>query len=202
LQDRYAQRREGRDGFVSGPFQCWSYLVPGEYVKMWDRTYLPTKFKCMQVGVTWSPDMSTSVYLEEDDRDEVVFQCQKRCRNTEGCRHFTVMFPGLCRMAGESSVPLPAEGAISGPPQPDCLTDLNSEAPLGHTFMRKFSSGEKWEASDSPPLRGTLVAPATLAAGGLVAMLVWWRRRPGGELAPPRMVAVDLEDLLEGTAQE
>jgi len=182
---------------VSGPFQCWSYLVPGKYAEVWNYTYLPTRFRCMQIGVTWSPDMTTSSYIE-GERDEVVFKCQQKCQDTEGCQHFTVMFPGLCRLADESSVPLPAEQAISGPPTQEC-DKSSSEAPLGHTFMRKYTSSAQWVPSRLR-LHADFAGPVAIAAGSALAALVWFRRRSSRSGLMPLMV--DLEESLQVEAQE
>lgn len=196
LQDRYALRREGRDGFVSGPFQCWSYLMPGKYTMVHNDTFLPTRFRCMQIGVTWSPDMSTSTYIA-GDRDKVVFACQQKCKDTDGCAHFTVMFPGLCRLASNTAVPLPAERTISGPPTEEC-DDLSSEAPLGHTFMRKFAS--RPELAPTRSLVHASVAIPAVLVGVAVAALLWQRKRSSNTATLLGMV--DLEESLEHEAQE
>jgi len=198
LQDRYAQRREYREGFISGPFQCWSYLVPGEYAKLdTNHTYVPPQFRCMQIGVTWSPDL-TSTYME-GGRDELVFKCQQKCQDTEGCRHFTAMFPGLCRLAGEFAVPLPAEQAISGPPSNEC-DEPASDADFGHTLMRKFESGPR-VSTPSFLSRPAAVGPVALLSA-VAAALVWQRRRTRTNAAFVRPMLVDLEESIEGAAQE
>lgn len=197
LQDRYAQRRENREGFVSGPFQCWSYLIPGMYAMLQsNHTYVPARFRCMQIGVTWSPDLTASSHID-GERDEVVFACQEKCQDTEGCTHFTVMFPGLCRLAGSAAVPLPAEQAISGPPSPDC-EDPTSDAPMGHTFMRKFEAGP--EVSTSRFFTSAAVAVPAALLGALATALVWQRRR--SSIAVTRSQLVDLEESLELISQE
>jgi len=198
LQDRYAHRREKSEGFVSGPFQCWSYLIPGMYARLQsNHTYVPVRFSCMQVGVTWSPDLTVSSHIH-GERDEVVFACQEKCRDTEGCKHFTVMFPGLCRLAGSAAVPLPAEQAISGPPSADC-EDPTSDAPLGHTFMRKFESGPEASTSRFFPNAAAAGVPVALL-GALAAALVWQRRRSGTTVPRPQLV--DLEDSLQCIPRE
>lgn len=198
LQDRYAQRREYREGFISGPFQCWSYLVPGEYTKLdTNHTYVPTQFRCMQIGVTWAPDL-TSTHMPDVGHDELVFKCQQKCQDTEGCRHFTAMFPGLCRLAGEFAVPVPAEQAISGPPSNEC-DEPASDADFGHTLMRKFESGP-WVSTPSFLSRPAAVGPVALLSA--VAAALVWQRRTRTSAAFVRPMLVDLEESIEGAAQE
>jgi len=168
--------------------------VPGKYTQAWNHTYLPTKFRCMQLGITWSPDLTTSINIA-GERDEVVFSCQQKCQDTEGCAHFTVMFPNLCRLAGHLAVPLPAELTLSGPATQDC-DSFDSEAPLGHTLMRKFSDSPQPEEPSSS-LRITFVAPLALATGGLVVALAAWRRRQpdrSGERGEMVRTVIDLEE--------
>lgn len=189
LEDRYAIRREGRQGFVSGPFQCWNYLVPGKYVKLQSHTFLPIRFRCMQVGVTWSPDMAPSISIQ-GERDDVVFACQKMCRDTMGCKHFTVMFPSLCRLADQSAKPLPAEQAISGTPTQEC--DPTSEASLPeHTFMRKFPIGWQLALRSQP-----ILVPGALAASGVAALI--WLRWPSRAVEP---ALADMEESLQNAPE-
>lgn len=174
LEDRYAERRELRPGYISGPFQCWSYLLPGEYTKLRNHTYVPQRFRCMQIGITWSPDLA-SVDLTDlsGDRDEVVFACQERCRNTQGCKHFTLMFPSLCRLAADTATPLPAVSSISGPPTGDCES-LMSDAPLAHTFMRKYSADIP---PSSPHLHSVALASSAVALTASAAFVAVMVRR-------------------------
>jgi len=112
----------------------------------------------------------------EGDRDEAVFSCQQKCRNTTGCAHFTVMFPSLCRLADKDAVPLRAEQAISGPPTPEC-DDLSSEAPLGHTFMRKYSEPSGLQRLGSPTSIFIFGSLALASSAAFVAALLVRRRR-------------------------
>lgn len=173
----------------------------GEYTKMHDHTYMPEGFRCMQVGITWSPDMTASSLLR-GDRDEVVFACQQTCRDTEGCKHFTVMFPSLCRLAAAAAVSVPAENTISGPPVPEC-EDVLSEAPLAHTFMKKFEAESEFpvpvSSSTSLPRVSQAVGAIAISAS-FVAAVVLCRRRRSNE-SWQLMNSVDLEESLQLTTE-
>lgn len=147
-------------------------MLPGEYTRLRNHTYVPQKFRCMQIGVTWSPDMAPSTTLT-GDRDEVVLACQEQCHNMEGCKHFTIMFPGLCRFAGEGAAPLPAPSAVSGPPLGMC-DDMMSDAPFAHTFMRKYVTDLQPPGPDVRNVHnvalGTLAA--ALATSGAFAVVM------------------------------
>lgn len=194
LQNRFALRREQRVGFVSGPFQCWSYLIPGQYAMISNTSYVPTRFRCMQTGVTWSPDMTTSSHFH-GERDEVVFACQQKCRDTKDCAHFTVMFPSLCRLASHEAQPLPAEEAISGPPAPECDDSTFVFSPLGHTFMRKYESNKATSNSRSV-FRVAMIGPAALLVAAAAVMMRRRRRSTSAQVAPLR-VPLDLEESLQ-----
>lgn len=169
--------------------------MPGKYTMLQNNTFLPARFRCMQTGVTWSPDMAVSTTIH-GERDEVVFACQQRCQDTEGCKHFTVMFPSLCRLAGAASAPLPAESAISGPPSQDCVDDPLSESPMAHTFMRKFRAAPEVSAPPGASPLASVVGPAALAVTFALAAVMWQRRRSRRAAALPISV-VDLEESLQ-----
>lgn len=138
LQDHFALRQEKQGGFVSGPFQCWTYLMPNLYSDGGNYTYLPHKFRCMQPGVTWEPDMDTPTVIM-GARDDVVLKCQDKCHKTFGCKHFTVIFPNTCKFAGSGAHPTKSTiVAMSGPDVPRC-DHPGDVFEKSHTFMRKFS---------------------------------------------------------------
>lgn len=179
LQDQYALRRGRRPGFVSGPFHCWEYLVPGKF------TRTVPKFRCMQIGVVWEPDMyAVPPRLLGGEREEVVLRCQKLCGNTSGCAHFTVMFPSTCRLAGTSAVPVPAAPqTMSGPATSECagaeVSNLPSPSLGRHALINRavlLQAIARHAASGSEVHAPLVIAMVMLA----VALAALWRR--GGPL--------------------
>jgi len=115
LQDAFAVQRTSQPGYMSGPFQCGSYIKGEMFTKVLGNSYLPKEFRCMQTGVAYSPDMAMPKHIQ-GNRSFVVKTCQQRCGDTEGCHFFTVHFPGMCRLAGAGATPLPGMASVmSGP---------------------------------------------------------------------------------------
>lgn len=131
LQDQTALRRAGRQGFVAGPFQCWSTVHEEESDAVTVRTdFVPDKFKCMTVGVTFEPAVEFPTELPGSWAD-VVTQCQGACFVSNGCTHFAVQASTFaCKLSTKEAVPMPSsEDWISGPPVCDTNTDV---------FMQKY----------------------------------------------------------------
>jgi len=178
LQDAFAIKREQRAGFLSGPFECWSSLTPGKFAKIDEDVFVPEKFRCMQVGVIWQPALETPVHIY-GEREEVVRQCQARCKGTWGCGHFTALFPNLCQLAGGSARPLPAVvSTMSGPAVSRC----QERGYIGHTFMKKAAVLPDGVREKSSIDNRTLCAIAMIACGVLLALArlpLAQRRTPG-----------------------
>eukprot|EP00445_Apocalathium_hangoei_P008439 CAMPEP_0203867604 /NCGR_PEP_ID=MMETSP0359-20131031/16619_1 /ASSEMBLY_ACC=CAM_ASM_000338 /TAXON_ID=268821 /ORGANISM="Scrippsiella Hangoei, Strain SHTV-5" /LENGTH=454 /DNA_ID=CAMNT_0050785881 /DNA_START=1 /DNA_END=1365 /DNA_ORIENTATION=- len=100
LQDAFAvSRTTGQEGYISGPFRCPSYLDSGKFTKVDENSYLPKRFECMRPGAVWSPDMTLPRILD-GDREQVLESCKGLCDGTDGCKHFTVVFPATCHLIG------------------------------------------------------------------------------------------------------
>merc|ERR1719362_1127495 len=99
-------------------------------------TYLPARFRCMQLGILWQPDL-TGPSVVNGRREQAIFDCQRRCQDTPACEHFTVLFPNTCHLAGAEAKPLPSGGsAMSGPAWQNCDSHPNVSAPWAATFMK------------------------------------------------------------------
>lgn len=183
LQDAFALRRDYQANFVSGPFQCWSYLHDSGLVEVGVEQFLPKQFNCMQVGVSWEPVMQwrSGRVLPGSQKDQIV-GCQSLCSRTTGCGHFTMeVSTRTCKLSGEDATPLPGVfNSISGPPA--CTDDTR-------TFMRKFSQGEV-ESSRSC-LVGVGVAALGLVVVGAAVLYV---RRPKKEYTTRDLLVDGMEE--------
>jgi hypothetical protein len=150
IQDAFALRRDYQSDFVSGPFQCWSYLRHAGLVRVGVEQFLPKQFNCMQVGVSWEPVMQwrSGKVLAGTQADQIQ-GCQSLCARTKGCKHFTMeVSMRTCKLAGGDAVPLPGVfNTISGPPV--CTANP-------HTFMRKFTVGQVQRSWSYSTLAGSL----------------------------------------------
>lgn len=114
LQDAFAVRRSARPGFLSGPFQCWSYVDSDDFTRTNVKTYLANEFRCIEDEVTYHPNLGLT-RLMEGGRTEVVRACMQHCADTEGCEHFTVHFPSTCSLSGPEAKPVSSIfGTLSG----------------------------------------------------------------------------------------
>lgn len=163
LQDAFALRRDYQSDYVSGPFECWSYLKAAGLVKVGEEQFLPKQFKCMQVGVGWEPVMQwrSGRVLAGTQADQIM-ECQSLCARTPTCGHFTMeVSTRTCKLAGKDASPLPGIfNSISGPP-------VCTENPK--TFMRKFSVGEAQRSWSYTGVAGAL-ALVLLVVGSSVAL--------------------------------
>lgn len=117
LQDGFAVRQTSRLGFVSGPFQCWDKLNHTAFANVGENTYLPSTFKCMEVGRLYSPILGAPQYFLNGSIDEAVTACKEWCASEGGCGHWTMQFPlRLCRLARHDAHELTMENAVSGSP--------------------------------------------------------------------------------------
>lgn len=133
LQDALSKKVKKTSDFISGPFECWIYLLPGAFTQISSQTYVPEQFRCMQVGVMWQPTITEPMFIA-GSRDQVVLKCQHQCAGMWGCAHFSVLFPNMCHLAGKWAVPTPSTpSTMSGPPIADC----HEPGYIGHTFLKK-----------------------------------------------------------------
>ncbi|CAJ1336035.1 unnamed protein product [Effrenium voratum] len=164
-------------GWISGPPTCWNEVKDkGLLIDKGHTTYVPISFACMTWGSSFSPALDGAyATLEAKDfpsEEDATLECQKRCHQRKECTHFTVQFPyRSCILAGSSANVLSGiVGAISGPARCD------------NRAMQSFY----WEVlpeSQKAFWRPTLpqamnIALAVLAAVGLAAPFLLWRRRP------------------------
>jgi hypothetical protein len=132
---------------------------------------LPHKFRCMQPGISWEPDMDTPQMLF-GKKDEVVLNCQEKCRLMFGCKHFSVIFPNTCRFAGSGARSVPSVlQSMSGPDVPEC-SEAGSDSDMAHTFMRKFGDNEGEHEETAPPAPSQSLLPMMLSAGAVVVAVV------------------------------
>lgn len=149
--------------------------MPGTFTRIENNTFVPPKFRCMQVGVSWEPRLDSPFYIN-GERDDIVLKCQHQCKGTMGCEHFTLLFPNTCHLAGKSAVPLPAASAtMSGPPESNC----HEQGAIGHTFMKK--SAVLPEHLTEGSTRGCFLAAIALVTSAVVAVAgTSWRRHRQG----------------------
>merc|ERR1719203_2318554 len=89
LQDILALRKSDRVGFLSGPFQCWSYINNPMLIRQSKDVFIPKQFDCMEIGVTYAPAITTPAHLE-GSVSEMVSAGQRLCQLTKGCSHFSL----------------------------------------------------------------------------------------------------------------
>jgi hypothetical protein len=178
LQDAFAVKRSSQTGYLSGPFQCGSYVKPDMFTKVANNSWLPKEFHCMQTGVAYSPDIAAPKHIQ-GNRAHVVKSCQELCAETEGCSFFTVHFSGvqmgMCRLAGPDATPLPFMASVmSGPAVSDC--DQESVYMLKDSLLRQ---GQKQISPQhhAAPAAWTLAAATAAALLGATAMGVVSFRR-------------------------
>lgn len=170
LQDALSLK-SSTEGFISGPFQCWAYFLPGAFTQISNQTYVPEQFRCMQIGVMWEPMMDSSI-LVEGSRDEVVLRCQRQCAGTWGCEHFTVMFPNTCQLSGKNAAPLPAASTtMSGPAVSSC----HEPGYIGHTFLKQHEEFQSQRTSHGSAT-STVSVVAAVAFVSVVGAAVVLRR--------------------------
>lgn len=153
--------------------------MPGTFTRIENNTFVPPKFRCMQVGVSWEPRLDSPFYIN-GERDDIVLKCQHQCKGTMGCAHFTLLFPNTCHLAGEDAVPIPAASAtMSGPPDSNC----HKQTVVGHTFMKK-SAVLPEHLADVGSTRGKFVVAIALVSFAVVAAAIKsWRQYQQGHWA-------------------
>lgn len=117
MQDSFAARQEGRIGYVSGPFKCWSALNHSQYVRISPGAYVTKDLRCIELGAVYSPILGMPKFLSRyKDPVAAVKECEALCQGGEGCAHWSLQGPqNLCRLATASAQKLSELHTVSGP---------------------------------------------------------------------------------------
>lgn len=200
LQDSFATRRSARPGFLSGPFQCWSYVNPREFTRTSGKTYLANEFRCLETEVAYHPSLGLP-RLMEGGNAEVVRACQQHCSDTLGCDHFTVSFPSTCLLSGPEATPVSSVvGSVSGLAPARC--DEAQGKALAIVRRDDATVQRVVEAPRREPPRALLLSALFCGsfAGALALQRVWsGSSGRAAERAGARVVA-DHEDLEQSLA--
>lgn len=179
LQDVNASRQL-QDGYTSGAFQCWSKIKATVQAKGEassgdaEKSYLPHRFRCLEVGVSWEPALKMPKVSRGTEADAIM-ECQDLCAMTKGCLRFTAALDReSCYLAERGSRPLPApSNSVSGPP----FCGNENDAFMKHFELEKKRGSEKEETNGRSPSSWTLQLGCFGIAASLAMVAVTLYRR-------------------------